>query len=171
MSGDPVIFVIEDSPIIGEIIQTVMEEDFHARAVLFSSAEEAIEAYDLCPPEVIILDYKLDSWEKDNMTGTQFLDWLKEHVDSIVPVIAVTGQKKKTVAVELIDKGVVDYLDKNEEDFFEKLKESVQQTLDIIHYSSDIQKNGIKASVYLLMGIFLIVVPVFFLLLFLIFKK
>jgi signal transduction histidine kinase/DNA-binding NarL/FixJ family response regulator len=74
--------------------------------------ESAEEALDICQqncPSIILLDYLLPG-----TNGLEFLQELVERVETIPPVIMLTGQGNENVAVEAMKHGVRDYLIKGQ---------------------------------------------------------
>jgi diguanylate cyclase (GGDEF)-like protein len=58
--------------------------------------------------DLILLDYNLG-----DMTGTEFLVELKNHVENDIPTIMITGQGNEHCAVEAMKLGAIDYLSKD----------------------------------------------------------
>jgi PleD family two-component response regulator len=58
--------------------------------------------------DLILLDYNLG-----DMTGTEFLVELKNHVENDIPTIMITGQGNEHSAVEAMKLGAIDYLSKD----------------------------------------------------------
>jgi two-component system OmpR family response regulator len=88
-------------------------------------ADFAIETYatgELCMenishnPDVIILDYMLDSLEKKAMNGIETLDKIKSFNPDI-PVVILSGQDKIEIAVDCMHHKAFDYVVKNETAF------------------------------------------------------
>jgi len=67
-------------------------------------------------PDVIILDYQLDTITKNAMNGLQTLDKILA-VDSSIPVIMLSAQDKIDVAIECMHHNAFDYVVKNESAF------------------------------------------------------
>ena len=67
-------------------------------------------------PDVIILDYHLDSIDKTAMTGMETLDKIKA-THPHIPVIMLSSQDKIDVAVNCMHHGALDYVVKSETSF------------------------------------------------------
>lgn len=92
---------------------------------LFNHADFVIETYatgELCianlshKPDVIILDYHLDSVEKQAMNGIETLDEIKALANDI-PVIMLSSQDKIDVAINCMHHKASDYIVKSETAF------------------------------------------------------
>ncbi|MDP1622646.1 MAG: response regulator [Bacteroidales bacterium] len=88
-------------------------------------ADFAIETYatgELCmaslshSPDVIILDYRLDSIEKDAMNGIDTLDKIKAYNPDI-PVVMLSAQDNIDVAINCMHHRAFDYVVKSETAF------------------------------------------------------
>jgi len=86
----PLIAVIDDSSIIKEIVTHVLAEELGAQVINFESAESAIREMKVYDPDVILLDYNLDSKSSNNMNGAQFLRKL-ELIRKSPSVIMMSG--------------------------------------------------------------------------------
>ena len=122
------IFVVEDSRIVSELLAFEMEESFQADVTCFSSGKELMENL-LKNPDLIILDYYLDNG-RSTVTGLEVLKQLKK-VKPEIPVIVFSGQHDMKTAVDLINQGAVDYIDKSSETFLEELCKSVKDVMSV----------------------------------------
>jgi len=76
------IAIIEDDPIMAEMIQDNLFLKFpSATTTIFPTGELALEKI-VTPPDMIILDYQLDSIQPDAMDGLQVLAKLKKILSS-----------------------------------------------------------------------------------------
>jgi PAS domain S-box-containing protein len=74
------------------------------------SGEEALELYQQCQPDLILLDYLLP-----DMDGLEWLSlWRQKTNDLRPPVIVLTGQGDEEIAVQFLKQGAADYLVKNQ---------------------------------------------------------
>lgn len=124
------IFIIEDNKVFRKITRSFLELNLNARIVTFQSAEEAISELDVYRPEVIVLDYSLNSKNSDNMSGLEFLK--KSKGKSNAATIIISGQRNKHVASNLLKAGAVHYIEKDQEPFFEILIMEIKHQLKLI---------------------------------------
>jgi DNA-binding NtrC family response regulator len=74
-------------------------------------------------PDVIILDYFLDSLDKNAMNGIQVLDEIKS-INPDIPVVMLSSQDKIEVAVNCMHHNAFDYIVKSETAFI-RLKKAI----------------------------------------------
>ena len=72
-------------------------------------------------PDLVILDYFLDSYED----GLFMLRSIKK-MNKTIPVIMFSGQNNLKTAVKLIRAGAIDYVNKNDDDFLENIMTAVE---------------------------------------------
>ena len=121
-----------------------------ANITTFSTGEEAISGISI-EPDIIILDYHLDSVNATAMNGLQVLKKLKERFPN-VPVVFLSGQEKAEIAANTMKYGAWDYVVKNESAFhrLEILMNNILGTVDL-------QKNlGTQKFFNRLLGILVI---------------
>jgi DNA-binding NtrC family response regulator len=102
---------------------------------------ETFESGELCVanlfknPDVIILDYLLDSIDKDAMNGLETLDKIRAF-DPGIPVVILSAQDKIEVAVNCMHHKAFDYIVKSETAFFR-----LQKVIEAIIYTRKIEKT------------------------------
>ncbi|MCH2223409.1 MAG: response regulator [Crocinitomicaceae bacterium] len=122
------IFIIEDSKIILETIKHILELELEARVLPFDSAEAALEKLDIYNPDIILLDYYLDSQDKNNMNGLDFIKRLS--LRKKMPfIIMISGQRDKLITTKVLQTGAVNYLSKEDEGFLDNLVIEIQSNL------------------------------------------
>lgn len=108
--------LIDDDPNMSEMLRDFFSDKFPTSALTsFSSGEKALEGL-FEAPDLIVLDYHLDSVDADAMNGMQVLKKLKDRFPD-VPVIFLSGQEKAEVAANTMKYGAYDYVVKNENAF------------------------------------------------------
>ncbi len=96
-----------------------LEIEFHHHA---DFAIETFATGELCldsltnNPDVIILDYHLDSIDKTAMNGIETLDKIKT-INPDIPVVMLSSQDKIDVAINCMHHGAFDYVVKSETAF------------------------------------------------------
>ncbi len=81
----------------------------------FTTGEDVLKALNK-KPDIIILDYFLDSEKPNSMTGIKVLQEIKQ-ISPNVEVIMLSGQEDIDVAVNSVKYGAVDYVVKNKSAF------------------------------------------------------
>jgi DNA-binding NtrC family response regulator len=82
---------------------------------VFNTGEDALAGI-ADEPDIVVLDYQLDTIKPDAMNGIQVLSKLKGRFADL-PVIFLTGQDRIEVASNTIKYGAYDYIVKNETAF------------------------------------------------------
>lgn len=113
------IMMIDDEPETLEIYKCYLQNDF----VLFPyhTGAEALRDVQEVHPDLILLDI-----EMPYMDGFKVLEYLKSSGElSQIPVIGVTGQRSKTVALKFLGKGAAAYVTKpvSRDDLRNKIRE------------------------------------------------
>ncbi|ERM81655.1 hypothetical protein P872_19740 [Rhodonellum psychrophilum GCM71 = DSM 17998] len=86
-------------------------------------------------PDVIILDYHLDSIDKEAMNGIETLDKIKE-IQPKLPVVMLSSQDKIEVAINCMHHHAHDYITKSETSFIR-----IQKNIDRIFSYQKIEKQ------------------------------
>ena len=145
---DPLqITLIDDDASLCEMVKDHVAKKFpDSQLTAYATGEEALAAMQQ-RPDIVILDYQLDSVKADAMNGIQVLSKIKERFPD-VPVIFLSSQDRMEVATNTIKYGAYDYITKNETAFHRlelaisnlaehgKLKKShgVQKTMNMIFW-------------------------------------
>ena len=166
----PLIMLVEDSSIIREIVMHVLEKQLKVRVVSFESAESAIQNLDLYEPDVILMDYNLNSSSPLNMTGLQFLKKMKL-LGRSNSVIMMSGQRDKNVTSEILKSGAVNYLSKEDEGFMDNLVIQVKLILDVLEIDetqkeqkAELSKRIFRISAFILIPLVIVMLSLYYLL-------
>jgi DNA-binding NarL/FixJ family response regulator len=116
MSNTFHVSVIDDDPMMREMIIDYFQNGFEEAVVNgFSTGEEALQS-DLKNHSLIVLDYSLAAGNGTNMNGLQVLKKLNEF-NPALPVIVLSGQDNPEIAASTLKNGAWDYIIKNENTF------------------------------------------------------
>jgi DNA-binding NtrC family response regulator len=109
------LFLVDDDALFLKSLEIdfLQQADFDIQT--FETGELCVEALTRTP-DVIILDYYLDSITKDAMNGIETLDKIKTFSPDI-PVVMLSAQDKIDVAIECMHHKATDYVVKSETAF------------------------------------------------------
>jgi two-component system, NtrC family, response regulator AtoC len=101
------IFIVEDDPWYGEILEYHLSLNPEYSIMRFQSARECLANLHR-KPDLITIDFSLP-----DMQGDKLFQKIRE-VNDALPVIVISGQDDIVIAVELLKMGVTDYLIKDD---------------------------------------------------------
>ncbi len=156
------LFLVDDEPIQNEMLKDYLSERFLYEIKIFDNGEEALKHMHL-NPEIIILDYYLNSNNPNAKNGIEILKTIKEQYPA-TQVIVLSGQDKIDVAIDTIKFGAYDYVVKGESAF--SRIENIINNVSELHKMKTInkaQKNTILFLAVILVAIVIISVYLIFL--------
>jgi len=109
------IFIVDDDPMLTESLSDYLTRDIAHRVRTFSTGEECLQHLDE-HPDVIILDYHLNSVQREAANGMEILSQLKKAAPS-AHVIMLSSQEHYGVAMKTIIKGAEQYVIKDEDSY------------------------------------------------------
>jgi CheY-like chemotaxis protein len=118
------IFVVEDDPFMRETLKDHLTKDVPHHVSAFGTGEEALRHLEE-KPDIIVLDFHLNSESKDAATGLEILVTIKKHYPAI-PVIMLSSQERYAVAMQTIQKGAEHYVIKDK-NAFENIAEIIKE--------------------------------------------
>ncbi len=113
--GKAVVFLVDDEPIQNEMLKDYLDERFNFDIRTFESGESALREMNL-NPQIVVLDFHLNSHLPDAQNGVEVLKKIKEASPN-ARVIMLSGQDKLDVAVDSMKFGAYDYVVKGETAF------------------------------------------------------
>lgn len=120
------VFLVDDDAFYLKALEIDFKQNEAYEVKTFSSGELCLLALDQ-NPDIIILDYQLDSIEEGAIDGIQTLDKIKEF-NAQIPVIIVSAQDKIAVAVDCMKHQALDYFVKSETAYI-RLDKAIQDML------------------------------------------
>jgi two-component system, OmpR family, response regulator len=126
-STNPTIFIVDDEPLLSEMLTDYLKEQhtgFNIRS--FATGEACLQSLDE-QPDAVVLDYHLNSKEKDAANGIDILKEIKKR-NKALPVIILSSQESYGTAAKTIMHGAVHYVVKSQdafEEIFQLIKANV----------------------------------------------
>lgn len=122
------IFIVDDNKLFALTLKAFIETTFENRGIKiysFETGESCMEEFMKVMPELVILDYYLNSKFDDALDGLQVLDEIKKNCIE-TSVIMLTSNDHIDVALKSFNHGVSDYVIKTENKF-EKISDSISK--------------------------------------------
>ena len=113
------IFIVEDNNLFTQALKADIETVFKNRPIRiysFETGEKCMEKFKQVMPELVILDYHLNSKSPDAADGIKILDWIKKE-NKETNVIILTADDHLDIALKSFEHGASDYVVKTETKF------------------------------------------------------
>jgi len=112
------IFIVDDEPMLTEMLTDYLaDKDSTLSIHSFSTGEDCLKCID-DNPDIVVLDYYLNSKEREAANGIDILKTIKDKNKSL-PVIMLSSQPSYHTAAQTIKYGAVHYVIKGENAFGE----------------------------------------------------
>lgn len=121
-------FLVDDDELFLKSLEIEFSENTKSEVRTFGTGEECVKNLSL-NPDIIILDYHLNSVDKEAMNGLETLDIIKS-INNQIPVIMLSSQDRIDVAVNCMKHQAFDYIVKSETAFL-RLQKAITT---IFHY-------------------------------------
>lgn len=148
-------FIIDDDPVQTEMIKDYLNERYIFELKVYETGEHALPDVEKFKPEIVVLDYHLNSGNKNAKNGVEVLKQIKK-VSPETKVIMFSGQDNINIALDSMRNGAYDYIIKGET-AFNKMENTVNR-LGEMHKLESINKAQ-KRTITILafaIGIFVI---------------
>ena len=122
------LFLVDDDPLYLKMLEIELQQSEEFILENFETGEVCIANLHK-RPDVIILDYFLDNFDKKAMNGIQVLDLIKS-LNPEIPVIMLSAQDKIEVAVNCMHHKAFDYIVKSETAFV-RLRKAISTIMHI----------------------------------------
>lgn len=116
------IFLVDDNELQLTALADYLSGNEAYQITTFATGEECLGKLHL-GPDVVVLDYNLDSVDRNAANGMTILEQIRKHNPG-TKVIILSSQEKYAVALQTISKGAAHYVLKGG-DAFEKVKELI----------------------------------------------
>lgn len=132
------IYLVDDDNMYLNTLEHTLRQHTDSKLNLksFSSGEDCLTQVEKAPPpDIIVLDYNLDSMTGNAMNGIKVLNKIKA-LNRNIQVIMLSSQEKLEVAVNCIKSGAYDYVIKNE-----SASVRLKHGIDLIAFNIDLKKK------------------------------
>lgn len=110
------VFIVDDDEMLTMMLEDYLEQKKRYTVQSFATGEACLAQLHL-NPDVIILDFNLDSVEPNAKNGLEILKQIKKEHKG-VQVIMYSSQKQYGKALQTIGEGAVEYIIKDNDTFF-----------------------------------------------------
>jgi two-component system OmpR family response regulator len=118
------IFIVDDDQMLTEALADYLTRKIPHIVSTFHTGEQCLEHLSE-KPDVIILDYYLNTVQKDAASGLEILNTIKKHYPAM-HIIMLSGQERYGIALQTIQKGAEQYVMKDEM-AFEKIAKMINE--------------------------------------------
>lgn len=121
-TSEPTVFVVDDDESVRRMVTRLLRS-VGLGATAFASAEEFLDGYDPCQPGCLVLDVRMSG-----MSGLELRDKLVSKKISL-PIIFVTGHGDVPMAVQCIQAGAVDFIEKpfREQALLDRIRQAIER--------------------------------------------
>ncbi len=116
MSDKTLVYVVDDEPLQRDMLKDHLSKMSKYEIHDFPTGEECLAAAKVRIPQIVFLDYNLNSQIRDAMDGIDVLKELK-NIYPEMEVVMISGQDRIDVAVNTMKYGAFDYIVKGEGSF------------------------------------------------------
>jgi two-component system OmpR family response regulator len=157
------IFIVEDNKMFSLALKADIEMAFGHRASLvetFETGEAMMAVFNTNIPDIVILDYNLDSKNPDAANGIKILNWIKNE-NPETEVVMLTSEDSLDIAVKSLTHGASDYVVKSETKF-KKINYALLNLIKMKEADSDAKRyksiaTGLAISMAVLIGAVIII--------------
>jgi two-component system, OmpR family, response regulator len=118
------IFLVDDDEMLASALQDYLTRKVPHNIAIYNTGEECLKHLSE-KPDIIILDYYLNTVSKDAANGMEILQTIKKHAPGTA-VIMLSSQERYGIAMQTLQKGAEQYVIKDEK-AFEKIAEMVEE--------------------------------------------
>lgn len=152
------IFIVEDNKVFALALKADIEAAFAGKSIKihsFITGETCMRKFNQVNPQVVILDYHLNSKFTDAEDGIKVLDWIKKE-NNETNVIMLTSDDHVDIALKSFQHGASDYVVKSETQF-RKINYSLFNLFKMMDAKSDVKRYkrmlaAILLSIALIIG-------------------
>jgi len=138
------IFLVEDNELFAEAL-AISLEDLGYSVQIFHSGEQMITSWEE-DPDIILLDYFIDSPHGQAMNGNKILHFIRR-ISKNLPVVILTANSDIGEATAMLRNGAVDYIIKDD-DHNSNLIKTLSQILEARQLREEMTANKLKLKKY-----------------------
>lgn len=116
------IFIVDDDEMLTEALSDYLTREVNHNISIYHTGEELLK-HVFEKPDVIILDFYLNTVNKDAANGLEVLEAIQDHIQD-TRVIMLSSQESYVTATKTIQKGALQYVIKGE-DAFQKIAAAI----------------------------------------------
>lgn len=109
------IFVVDDDEMLSMALEDFLERKTNHEIHLFNTGEDCLEHLEE-QPDIIILDYNLNSVKKDAANGLVILEAIKKKNED-VKIVMLSSQEATWIILQTVKMGAAEYVVKDENAF------------------------------------------------------
>lgn len=130
-----VIFIVDDDPMYRKALEHRLGKNSAYTIYSYGTGEDCVKSINTLTPNIVILDYRLNDSNPDDMNGVQVLKRIKDMRPS-VEVIMLSSQDSIDVAMDTLKNGAVDYITKGDTAFIK-----IQHIINLISGGMEVLEN------------------------------
>lgn len=144
------IFLVDDDAIYLKILESTIKENCNCTIKTFLTGEACLDLLDE-KPDLIFLDYCLNSQQKNAKNGLQILESIKAK-NARIEVVMLSAQDQLEAAVNCIKLGAFDYIVKSETAFV-RAEKAIKDFQKIRLYQNNTIKTIVVVAVIFLISV------------------
>lgn len=152
------VFVVDDDNMQTEMIVDHIKQQTSFEVISFSNGSDCLKNLHL-NPNIIILDYQLDTKDQSALDGLDVLQEIKKQLPE-AEVIMFSGQEKIEVAVNTMKYGAFDYIVKGESAFhrLENTLINILRKFKLTSQAKKYRKLSFGLAIVLVLMVFIIMI-------------
>ncbi len=159
------IYLVEDNELFAQTVKMGLSREEDLTVTIFGTGEELLDYLDNRKgvPDIIVLDYLLNSFDRHAKNGAQILELLRlKYKDRIscAPIIMLSSSTDVKEAVDLLKKGAKDYILKDEA-FLDNLTKSINNIIELKQLRMEMgnyksQVHALKKRLIITLGVIIL---------------
>jgi len=150
------IFLVDDDPIFQKVLETQFKEQTDYETKTFSTGEDSLKKLTE-NPDIIFLDYQLNSLSPKAQTGLQILNRIKI-INPKIEVVMLSSQDRIEVAVNCMKHNAFDYIVKSESAFM-RAQKAISAILNLKRIKKELAFYRISA-ILLSVAVFVVITAI-----------